>query len=941
MNRSANLLFSLTTLGPARSGLLALPLVLGAVGVAAAQQVGAYTVTADSLNVRSGPSADAVKVGRLARGTEVQVVGIAGSWAVIRFNGQERYVAGRYLRPAAEQPAEQPAAQPAEQPEPPASRRYRVEAQGGLNVRSEPSLEAARVGRLADREEIEVLEVSGEWAKIRFQGQARYVHTDFINPSGGISAELYQLQGTDSQRGPYRLSVAIEPLSGGVVEVTREATYTDGSREVHRGQGQRRGDEVRATLQDRGGISQQLGASGQANEVELWLRFGEEGALSARDRSPRGEGRAELAPRDPGSKAEPEKGRHLLAASSSKVAAKIRKAAAGLAYDGVDLEHTFKLSSFFHVGVGGAIEALRESELRPSQVAGNKPNQVWLQSRVHGGVKVPLSTTIPLGEVSLGLGFETGARVDYTVVDLYPMPRGVTDVRTVIGDLRQATVRSFDLPLDASEASSMNVGARREFEGRAHVAVKGDLRVGQNLGPIGEVAHLGGRARVGGFYRISGRARIEVERLPQQRVRVRLSKAKTHSRGASADLILEASLNRETLRRELQPAVEYVDQALIEKSKLTPELRQALVAVGRELVIEGADGVVRRLTRVTIKASVTNTKSDEFDLAFTFDLRQDKARKAYERAVRGDFTEAGKRAGEAGSGVTRDHRVLEVEKATHLAASLDLSVVFDANFSRKISLRDLSVEDASGKSDYEIWRYQREWSTSLFSRDRGRKVDLEVVRRTRPGQAPDHSLRFDLEITDPSTWASEAQSFQRLLTWWGLDGSSSVAAPSEPGFLQPRYGRTQTKLDVRIADRGLTSILGRDEATYFKAYLYAFTTIHGRPPRWGTEDGRRRLDAMSDDDRGPREDRERRELREARQFVRHLSRLAEARSQRDRTRALKALAGTTRWSLYSIGAIVALAPRSEVSIDASLSGRRIKVVDGVRGAAPLEVVDPR
>ena len=694
-------------------------------------------------------------------------------------------------------------------------------------------------------------------------------------------------------------------------------------------------------LQDRNGVSQQLGAAGTTNQVEVWVRFGADGAVSARDRSPRGEGQAQLAPRAAGSRAEPEQGNHLLAASSSKVAAKIRKAAAGLAYDGVDLEHTFKISSFFHVGVGGAIEAMERSELSPSQVEGSKPRQVWLKSRVHGGVRVPLSTQIPLGEVSLGLGFDAGARVDYTVVDLYPMPRGVTDVRTVIGDLRQATVRSFDLPLDASEAREMNVGARRVFEGRAHVAVKGDLTVGRNLGDLGDVARIGATARVGGFYRISGRARIEVERLARDRVRVRLSKAKTHTRGASADLILEASLQREAIRRELQPAVEYVDEALIDRTKLTPELRAALVAVGREVVITGLDGVVRRLTRVTIKANVTNTKEDEFDLAFRFDLRSQRARKAYERAVRGDFTEAGKQATDPQSGVTRDHRVLEVERATHLAASLELSVVFDASFSRKISLRDLSVEDESGRSDYEIFRYQREWNTSLFNRDRGRKVDMEVVRRTREGQGPDHSLRFQLELTDPSTWAAEAASFQRLLKWWGLDGSSSLPAPGDPGFLQPRFGRTQTNLDVRISDRGITSIMSRDEATYFKAYSYAVATIRGRLPRWASEDGRRRLEHMSSDERGPTEDRELRELRSANEFVRQLDRLGKARTQRDRARALKALAQTTRWDLYSIGALVALAPRSEVSLDASLLGRRIQVVDGVRGATPFEVEDPR
>ncbi|MBL4844706.1 MAG: SH3 domain-containing protein [Planctomycetes bacterium] len=840
-----------------RATLCCLALVLGATGSAAAQSVGAYEVTAKGgLNVRSAPNTQGVRVGLLPEGSEVRVVGVSGQWAVVRFNGVERYVHGRYLRPA----------------------------------------------------------------------------------SGAASSETYTLAGQDSKRGDYALVLSLTSLPGGGVQVTREATYADGKRETHSGPGSRQGDSIRAKLRENRGASGALRGDTRQSEVEVWIRLGADGAVVAKDRSPRGEGRAERAAVPLGT-AQPERGRHLLAAASESVAKRIRKTAAGLAYDGIDLERTFQVSRFFHVGVGGAIKALRSSDLSASQVEGSRgqPRHVWLESRISGGVRVPLSTTIPAGEVTLALGFEVGARLDYTVVDLYPMPKGVTDVGTVLRDLRQATVRSFDLPLDATEAKAMTVGARRVFEGRAHVALSGSLSIGRELGTVGDVARIGASARVGGFYRISGRARIEVERLPRSRVRVRLTRAKTHTRGASADLFLGASLDHAGVRRELKPAVEYVDQALIDRNKLSPELRAALISVGEEVVVRGLDGVVRRLTRVTIKAAVTRTKEDELDLAFRFDLQAAKARQAYERAVRGDFTLAGRLALEPQSGVSLDHRVLEVERATHLAASLNLSVVLDASFSRRISLRDLSVEDSSGRTDYEIWRYEREFALNLLNRERKRKVDLEVVRRTRPGAAtPDHSLRFRLEIADPSTWEAEARSFQRLLQWWGLDGSSNVPT-RERKFLQPRFGATRTELEIRIADGGITKILAQDRAAYLEAYVKAYTVIRGRTPKWATEDGRRWVDA--EDERGANNDR--RDLDRARAFVRHLDRLGKARTQRQRASALKSLAGTARWDLYSMAALVSLAPRSEVSLDASLLGRRIRVVDGVRGATPVEVADPR
>lgn len=54
--------------------------------------------TTDVLNVRSGPDTSSEKLGKLASGTAVEYVRAYNEeWAIIRYNGQEAYVASRYL----------------------------------------------------------------------------------------------------------------------------------------------------------------------------------------------------------------------------------------------------------------------------------------------------------------------------------------------------------------------------------------------------------------------------------------------------------------------------------------------------------------------------------------------------------------------------------------------------------------------------------------------------------------------------------------------------------------------------------------------------------------------------------------------------------------------------------------------------------------------------
>lgn len=59
---------------------------------------GKYTVTADSLNVRSGAGTSHAILGTLSNGDEVEVTEFDGNWGKIDFNGKEGWISSSYLR---------------------------------------------------------------------------------------------------------------------------------------------------------------------------------------------------------------------------------------------------------------------------------------------------------------------------------------------------------------------------------------------------------------------------------------------------------------------------------------------------------------------------------------------------------------------------------------------------------------------------------------------------------------------------------------------------------------------------------------------------------------------------------------------------------------------------------------------------------------------------
>ncbi len=596
-----------------------------------------------------------------------------------------------------------------------------------------------------------------------------------------------------------------------------------------------------------------------------------------------------------------QKGKHLIAIAKEKLEE--------LSYDGVRLNETFKVHDYFHVGVGGKIRVVDPEKWTEEQQfsAQGMRRPIWLANEVEGGVRIPLTANVDLGEVSLKLGFVPSAKVTYEVTDLYEKPEGLRD-DVILDDLRSMAKHTFTLPLDAGEALDMTPGAVRVMDGEGTVAISGFFQYGRDVTDMGDVVRIGAATRIGGFYKLQGRMRIAATRLRGDFVRVRVTRGTTKTREASADLLIGAVVDEGAARDEIGSSSVFV----------------------KPIVKEVAD-VIEDVLSIEIDARRTRTIEDEVDISFLFDLSKRQAREAYDKAIRGDLTRAAEFAQQTDSGVLEEFRVLDLEDRTYVGAELKLSKLARAGASRTTSIEELVIEYADGPTTYDIFRYEKERHGNLGSRDRKRGVSIEVIRETDSAGAFKRSLRYEFTLVDPSTTRGDADRFRRLMRGLGLDDSIDARKDRK---LISRYHKTRTSFVVTIGERGLKEILAASNESAFDAYVVAYQIVTGRRPGWATANGRRTRNIDNS---------ERSELRNAQTFVKNLQGLNPSASAEDRAESLEKIARAAGYRQIAIAAFIQLAPAPTVSVKANMAGDRLTITDGVFGAQAIhvDVDDPR
>jgi L,D-peptidoglycan transpeptidase YkuD (ErfK/YbiS/YcfS/YnhG family) len=136
-----------------------------------------YTVTASTLNVRSGAGISYAAIGSVTKGQKLSVVSKSGSWYKINYNGRTGYVSSDYVQ------VSRTTTPPAE------STTYTVTA-STLNVRSGAGTSYAAIGSVTKGQKLSVVSKSGSWYKINYNGRTGYVSSDYVQASATASPKL-------------------------------------------------------------------------------------------------------------------------------------------------------------------------------------------------------------------------------------------------------------------------------------------------------------------------------------------------------------------------------------------------------------------------------------------------------------------------------------------------------------------------------------------------------------------------------------------------------------------------------------------------------------------------------------------------------------------------------------------------------------------------------
>ena len=127
------------------------------------------TVTASSLNFRSGPSTSHSIIGSLQKGQQVEYISESGSWAKVKYNGVTGYVHGDYLTKSTSTGISTSQG----------TTQY-VNSTSGLNVRSGAGTTYSKLGTLEYKEKVTVLSTSNGWSKINYNGKTGYVDSSYL-----------------------------------------------------------------------------------------------------------------------------------------------------------------------------------------------------------------------------------------------------------------------------------------------------------------------------------------------------------------------------------------------------------------------------------------------------------------------------------------------------------------------------------------------------------------------------------------------------------------------------------------------------------------------------------------------------------------------------------------------------------------------------------------
>lgn len=141
--------------------------------------VASYAVvhSADGLNLRTSPSADAPIILNFPDGAVIDVVQPFTNWHLVSYNGIKGFVAADYVTLGT-------GVKPASNVDVNANL-YAVATEIGVNLRSEPNTNSNVLLKMSTGDAMDVLEVGNAWHKVNYEGTVGFVSADFVTLKQG------------------------------------------------------------------------------------------------------------------------------------------------------------------------------------------------------------------------------------------------------------------------------------------------------------------------------------------------------------------------------------------------------------------------------------------------------------------------------------------------------------------------------------------------------------------------------------------------------------------------------------------------------------------------------------------------------------------------------------------------------------------------------------
>ena len=141
-----------------------------------------------ALNVRSGAGTSYSVIGSLSNGANVEIVETSGSWYKIKYGSGYGYVSKDYVTVSSSSNSNSGSTSNSGSSTTTTTQSGTIKVSGALNVRSGAGTSYSVIGSLSNGANVEIVETSGSWYKIKYGSGYGYISKDYVTVSSSSNS---------------------------------------------------------------------------------------------------------------------------------------------------------------------------------------------------------------------------------------------------------------------------------------------------------------------------------------------------------------------------------------------------------------------------------------------------------------------------------------------------------------------------------------------------------------------------------------------------------------------------------------------------------------------------------------------------------------------------------------------------------------------------------